>query len=807
MRLKKISLLFIVFCCLFIFSLNNFANAEADKKNSKKISLAVMPYFKPASYVDNEGNPAGIFVELLAEIAKLNNFDVQYRVMTWAESLTAVANKEVDIIGCVMKTEARKKFLDYATESVMKGWGHVSVRSDSDVENILDLAGKKIGVMKGDYNYNNFKKLADSFGVICTYVEVDTYQDVVAKIINKDVDAGVFFNRINLSGYQNIKNSTIAFNPSSLYFATGKGSNKEVMAIISKSLFEWKKDKNSPYYKILNKLEEESALAEVIIPFWVKLTGCVVTFLCFFLLGISFLLKYLINRKTEQLTESEARFSKIINNMPIMMNSLDENLQFVMWNKESEAVTGYSPEEALYNPEFFKTLFPDEDYRTEVISSLRNDSFNYREKDYILNCKGGIPKIISWSTVSDVFPVKYWYTWGVGVDVTILRNTEAELIKAKEKAEESDKMKTAFLAGISHEIRTPMNGILGFANLLQDSDITTDEKVEYIRIIEKSGKRMLGIINDLIDISKIEAGHVQLYCKPTSVNAILDDLLAFFKPEAFSKGVNLVCEQPLSRKDSIVELDKDRIIQVLMNLLTNSLKFTSTGEIVFGYAKKGRELEFYVRDTGIGIDIAMQNVVFERFRQLGKLSETKYEGSGLGLSISKAFVEMHGGRMWVESQTGEGACFYFTIPYTGGTVKDEITAVRNIEASIRYKADATVLIAEDDLSSYYLLKKIMDKNNIATLYAPDGQRAIEIVESHDNIDIVFMDIQMPIMDGFKATEIIKRKNPNLVVIAQTAFAQADDREKAISAGCDNFITKPIDISRLLEIMGTYIGVK
>ncbi|HCV15549.1 MAG TPA: PAS domain-containing sensor histidine kinase, partial [Rikenellaceae bacterium] len=247
-------------------------------------------------------------------------------------------------------------------------------------------------------------------------------------------------------------------------------------------------------------------------------------------------------------------------------------------------------------------------------------------------------------------------------DVTRDKQLAAELVHAKEKAEESDRLKSAFLANISHEIRTPMNGIMGFAELLREPDLSSEQIQEYIQIIEKSGQRMLNLINDITDIARIEAGQMKYVIRESNINEIVKEIYKFFLPEAERKGLDISFITTLSTEEAVFKTDRDKLYATLSNLIKNSLKFTYKGSIVFGYHKKGEFLEFFVKDTGIGIASEKHATVFERFIQADMSNSRISEGTGLGLSISKAYVEMLGGKMWLESEESKGSTFYFTLP-------------------------------------------------------------------------------------------------------------------------------------------------
>ncbi|MDD3162404.1 MAG: PAS domain-containing sensor histidine kinase, partial [Bacteroidales bacterium] len=248
-------------------------------------------------------------------------------------------------------------------------------------------------------------------------------------------------------------------------------------------------------------------------------------------------------------------------------------------------------------------------------------------------------------------------------DVTEKKRMINELIIAKDRAEESERLKSAFLANMSHEIRTPMNGILGFAELLKEPDLTGEEQQQYIAIIEESGARMLNIINDIISISKIESGLMKVNIQPSNINDQIEFIYTFFKPEVERKGMTLSCTYTLPSEKSILLTDKEKVYAILINLVKNAIKYSEKGSIDFGYTKKGDFLEFYVKDTGMGIPKERQEAIFERFIQADITDQSALQGAGLGLSIAKAYIEMLGGDLWVESEVGKGSTFYFTLPY------------------------------------------------------------------------------------------------------------------------------------------------
>ena len=383
---------------------------------------------------------------------------------------------------------------------------------------------------------------------------------------------------------------------------------------------------------------------------------------------------------------------------------------------------------------------------------------------------------------------------------------EIELIAAKEKAEESDRLKSASLANMSHEIRTPMNGILGFTNLLKDPGFSTKEHQQFIDIIEKSGDRMLNTINDIIDISKIESGQIKVEVSDINLNKEMDELLEFFLPEAKKKNIQLSITNRLPDQQATVNSDKEKINSILTNFIKNAIKYTHTGSIEFGCSinkkAKNKELEFYVKDTGIGIPTERQEAVFSRFVQADIDDKQVYEGSGLGLAISKAYVEMLGGQIWVESEEGVGSQFYFTIPYKTNTKEIHEKNIEDLNQPQSIENELKILIAEDDETAITYLKIVLEKYATEMLVAKTGIEAVEVCRNNPDLDIVLMDIKMPGIDGYEATRRIREFNKDIFILAQTAYAQSDDREKAIEAGCDEYISKPINQTKLVELISS-----
>lgn len=389
------------------------------------------------------------------------------------------------------------------------------------------------------------------------------------------------------------------------------------------------------------------------------------------------------------------------------------------------------------------------------------------------------------------------------ISLAIERKKVVEDLKlALEKAKESDRLKSAFLANMSHEIRTPMNGILGFTELLKEPGLSGEEQQKYISIIESSGDRILNTIHDIIDISKIEAGQVELSYSTINLNNQLDELFDFFLPEAKKKNIQLSVIKSFTDPYASIKTDKDKLNSILTNLIKNAIKFTDSGKIEFGYLVNEKaqqaDLQFYVKDTGVGISKEKQKAVFDRFVQADVESTRLYEGSGLGLAISKAYVEMLKGEIWLKSEVGVGSQFYFAHPYH--VKKNQLKNISDSGKPKNAKKNLKILIAEDEEFAVDLLTVLLKDYCKDILVAKTGIEAVELCRNNPDLDLILMDIRLPEINGYEATKRIRKFNKGVFILAQTAFALAGDEQKSLAAGCNDYITKPIKKERLFEIL-------
>lgn len=413
------------------------------------------------------------------------------------------------------------------------------------------------------------------------------------------------------------------------------------------------------------------------------------------------------------------------------------------------------------------------------------------------------------ATIAPVFDIKGQITNFLAIkeDITEDKIMLEELIAAKEKAEESDRLKTSFLGNVSHEIRTPMNSILGFAELLEDEDLSHENQSEYLQIIKKSGQRMLETLHSIVEIAKIEAGQLSVTETSINISQQIRDIRDMFIPEARLKGLTLKCDCANTCDSDRLYTDQKKLEGILINLVKNAIKFTNTGEILIGYRIKNKVIEFFVNDTGIGIDPSLTSIIFDRFRQ-GNISLARgHEGSGLGLSIAKAYVEKLGGNIWFESEIGKGTKFYFTIPFNTESDIIEVNQTINKYTKPFNQTNLKVLICEVDDSNLMYLRHVLTGISKKVLFARNGLEAIEIFKANPDINIILIDIQMLEMDGYEAIRQIREINSNVCIIAQTAHALSDGKKKFLAAGCDDYITKPFKKDKLLDIIQNWFNSK
>jgi CheY-like chemotaxis protein len=355
-----------------------------------------------------------------------------------------------------------------------------------------------------------------------------------------------------------------------------------------------------------------------------------------------------------------------------------------------------------------------------------------------------------------------------------------------------------------------MNAIVGFSYLLTDPESTSEAKNEYIKIIRSNGEVLMNLINDILDISMIESGQLKTKLKPVAINELLDELKLFYdqeKEKIRKPHIKIIQDYDKDYEKLVVSTDKTRLRQIMSNLLSNALKFTDDGSVTYGFRLSDtNEILFYVKDTGIGIEPEKHKLIFERFSKFGSINEAKlYSGTGLGLAICSELVNILGGKIWLDSLPDKGSTFYFTLPYKPTEDKDKKPIVQSSVYSSLNLRGKTILVAEDVLSNYQLISAFLSSSDAKIIWAQNGVEAVDIFTNNPSIDIILMDIQMPIMDGLKALKKIRKLNEKVPVIVNTAYYLNDEKEQSFAAGCTDYMTKPIKKEDLLKKLSFFFS--
>jgi PAS domain S-box-containing protein len=564
-----------------------------------------------------------------------------------------------------------------------------------------------------------------------------------------------------------------------------------------------------------------------------------------------------LRRRSEaeaSLRDNEVRLRAMIQKMPLLVCACDADWNVVAWNPVCERITGYSAQEMIGDPQGLRRLIQDEEERTRMIAEWAGAGETYGDHEWSLTCADGSQRIVVWSGLSEHFTVEGWSAWGVGFDVTESREaghqlqdyterlrqtnellearrleveaTNQALQGASRDATAANRAKSQFLANMSHEIRTPMTAILGFTELLfEEGDLSRapSNRLDALRTIKRNGEYLIGLLNDILDLSKIEAGRLEIEQVKFSPMELVSEVRSLMKVRARAAGLALESDYRTEIPETI-QCDPTRLRQILINLVGNALKFTEEGKVQLvlelAGAPKAPMLRFDVIDTGIGMDADQIPRIFEPFSQADGSTTRRFGGTGLGLSICKRLAELMGGWIEVESERGSGSMFRLCVP-TG-----KLDGVRMIEdpededltlppekfhAEFGRKStrleDRRVLLVEDGPDNQRLISHVLRRVGAEVTIAEDGQIAVDLVRTAEEVgrsyDVILMDMQMPVLDGYSATRILREDGYTRPIIALTAHAMAGDRERCFQAGCDDFATKPIDRERFLETVVRY----
>ncbi len=492
--------------------------------------------------------------------------------------------------------------------------------------------------------------------------------------------------------------------------------------------------------------------------------------------------------------------SRAIRNSPVTVVITDPegNIEYV--NPAFVSSTGYSFAEVMgENMSIINSGKHDAPFFKELWTRIRNGGEWQGE---ILNKKKDGTLFWELVSISAVTNRNGEITHFVAIkdDISRRKQMEDALLRAKEKAEESDKLKSAFLANMSHEIRTPMNAIVGLSGLLGDPETALADRVMFSKLIRENSNVLLQLIDDIVDISKIEAGQITMRPEACNLTALMNEIYESFMPQVRERKdeIEFVIKMDEEQRELHTVTDQHRLRQIITNLLSNALKFTEKGKVEFGCdLKEGNVILFYVKDTGAGMPADKLNIIFDRFSQLDASTHGQQRGAGLGLSISKSLAELLGGSIWAESEEGKGSCFYLSVPWH--PVEKTAAAEEPPAGFVSYPrlAGHTILVVEDLEVNYRLIEAMLKRTGAGILWGQTGEQALELFSGNPGLSLVLLDLNMPDIPGYDILVRFKKERQDLPVIIQTAYAMNGEKERCRAAGCDYYITKPIQAEQLL----------
>jgi PAS domain S-box-containing protein len=769
----------------------------------------------PVLYQDTDGTVKGFYADLLNEIGEKENIQFEFVFKTWDGCLDDIKSGKTDLLPGAGFLEERTAYADYGKGTILTVWGELYARKQSEINGILDISEKRIGVIKSDILTKNFRELTAKFGINCQFVEFGNYDDVFNAIDAGKVDAGIAevpYGMVKQDEF-GLKSTGVAFNPTNYYFISPKGKNQELLRILDGYIETWKHQENSYLEQSKEKWLHGVVGTIVKMPAWLINVMIVLGVITFFALIFIIVLKLRVERATREIRRGEIRLRESNTYLQAVLNSFTDvvfvhnasNGQIIDVNQSITEMYGYSHSETLHIP----------------IANLSQGDAPYSEADaqvWMRKAREIGPQTFEWQAKHKDGHL-FWTEVGIrhavigenNVFVVVVRDiterklTQVELIKAKEQAEESDRLKTAFLQNMSHEIRTPMNAIMGFSELLVEN---YDNKLileKYSKIITQRCSDLLDIINDILDISKIESGQLAVKIEECNIRELFAELHSFFKEQQErieKQHIHFELRFSGENAHSVIRTDKVKLKQILINLIGNAFKFTMNGSIECVCKLENGKVMFYVSDTGIGIPADKHDKIFERFSQLSHTKVRNIGGTGLGLSIAKGLTCLLGGEIGLESEPGKGTTVHFSIKYIKSDSSFDEPAVNTIIPEFNLSSK-TVLIVEDDIYNSEYLKEILGNIGLNILSTEYGSEAVQMAISQP-VDLVLMDIRMPDMNGYEATDLIRKQKPDLKIIAQTAYAAHDEHQKALDAGCIDYISKPIKREVLLTLMSKHL---
>ncbi len=651
----------------------------ATNTTSAKV-LRVGVYANPPLYfADSLDKASGIFGDLIEKIAANQHWELQYIPMHLNEAIQALQEGRIDVLPALASSAIRDSLFHFTKEVCFTNWAVIYTQTDNHIESIIDLSHKKVGLQKGDIHALALLKVIKDFNLNTKIEWYDDYSAIMQAIQNHEIDAGAV-NKVY--GYQcplayELKKTSIVYNPVQIHIA-GSRTSGELIEIINDEFHQLRIGSPSEYDEILNKWLIERTTTKLF-PLWAIIWVAILVIISAGLVVFSWLLRKEVKKKTRSLKKelelralAEKELHQSEQEKALILNSIKEQVAFInnenqlLWANEAFIINNQLQADKLGSYRcheiFYKSSMPCEKCRYK--SSLKNQDVSTAEFYNEFNQR------YYWTKTTPVFndhgqPLGFVKTLA---DITDQKHSEQELIAAKEKAEESDVLKSVFLANMSHEIRTPMNAIIGFSELLEDDELTNDEKKQYIEIIQSNGQQLLKLISDILVFSQLESGNVTLHLRKIPVLPLLKEAFHLFETErerCRKAQLQLILEVDELDPGFTLTTDEFRLKQIIFNLLTNALKFTDQGYIALKAVISQDQLCISVTDTGIGISPENQAKIFQRFSQVSDSNAKKATGAGLGLTISKEMISLLGGSIHVKSTPHVGSAFWINHPIHG----------------------------------------------------------------------------------------------------------------------------------------------
>lgn len=785
--------------------------------------------YPPYEFLDEEGNPAGFNVELFQAVAKTMGINATIELGPWNEVRAGIEDGSADVLTGMYYSPEREENVLFSTPHIVVSHA-IFVRKGSTIEGIEDLKDVNIIVQEGDIMHDYALNITDPSRIIT----VRNQEDALILLSAGQHDAALLgklqaVHNMNKLGIENLLSVGPVIEPRDYCFAVSQG-NGELLQQLNEGLAIVKQsgEYNSIYNKWFGEAYQENSLNLIakylLIAFFLVLGIAVILFIWLWSV------KDQVTRKTrelnielkqrnkaeEELAESKKKYRDLVEKSRSIILKLSRSGEIMFLNEFGTRLFGYEKEEII-GKNIVGTILPEYDDEGRSLSFFVDELFEnvdkYENKINENTRKDGTRLWISWSN-NPMYDEdgRAIGMYSVGTDVSERKQFEEELLRTKEEAEAANVAKSEFLANMSHEIRTPMNSIIGFNEILLETELNKEQK-HFVEIVQKSGKQLLDLIEDILDFSKIEAGKLELEKLDFNLMDMLESFVNTMSLQAHSKGLELI----LSVDDDVPSLlsgDMGRLLQVLTNLTGNAIKFTSEGEVKINVSAGFRNdksiiLLFTISDTGIGIPGDRIEHIFDKFSQVDASNTRRFGGTGLGLSISKQLIEMMGGEIGVNSQEGKGSDFWFTVKLEKHTETEPIEKQEHTDLLLKQNGELKVLLVEDNISNQKLAQYMLKKLGLDVDTVDRGQKAIKALET-TSYDLIFMDIQMPDMDGMEVTRLIrdpgsKVLNKNVPIIAVTAYVQKGDMERFIEAGMDDYIPKPISLNTIRKVLDKWNG--